>query len=134
MKTNRLLLAMTFMSAFLFGTSLYAQQEVDPTWYNPWPVANDMSAHAAQLQAAEHKSQPKIVSDSPAQQLAQLHAKRVVSRPAQSTGDGHIVTISRRPQSLASTVPSSIPPAENVLTLINPPDQPKAVPASPMER
>ena len=36
MKTNRLLLVMTFMSAILFGTNLYAQQEVDPTWYDPW--------------------------------------------------------------------------------------------------
>ena len=36
MKTNRLLLVMTFMSAILIGTNLYAQQEVDPTWYDPW--------------------------------------------------------------------------------------------------
>ena len=36
MKTNRLLVAMTFTGMMLMGTSLYAQQDTDPSWYNPW--------------------------------------------------------------------------------------------------
>lgn len=33
---NRLLLAMTFTGMMLMGTSLFAQQDTDPSWYNPW--------------------------------------------------------------------------------------------------
>lgn len=62
MKTNRLLMAMTFMSVFLFSASLFAQQEVDPTWYDPWPVANKGAAPLPQPQAAKSKLEPKIVS------------------------------------------------------------------------
>lgn len=36
MKTNRLLVAMTFTGMMLMGTSLFAQQDTDPSWYNPW--------------------------------------------------------------------------------------------------
>jgi hypothetical protein len=36
MKTKRLLLGMAFMGLFLFGANLFAQQETDPSWYDPW--------------------------------------------------------------------------------------------------
>jgi hypothetical protein len=49
MKTNRLLVAMTFTGMMLMGTSLYAQQDVDPSWYNPWdgPAAKSQPAPIA---------------------------------------------------------------------------------------
>ena len=84
MKTNRLLLAMTFISVLLFGTSLYGQQEVDPTWYNPWPAQNKVTAQVVRPQVARRKNQPqnqaKIVSGLTEQHAGKLRVTRVVSR------------------------------------------------------
>ena len=105
MKTNRLLLVMTFMSAILFGTNLCAQQEVDPTWYDPWggPAANNVTSHPAQQHIAGHKNQPKMVSASPEPQIA----KRFVSGASQSQfADGPEVTVAQELQSLTRNVPS----------------------------
>jgi hypothetical protein len=104
-KTNRLLLVMTFMSAILFGTNLYAQQEVDPTWYDPWggPAANNVTSHPAQQHIAGHKNQPKMVSASPEPQIA----KRFVSGASQSQfAAGPEVTAVQALQSLTRNVPS----------------------------
>lgn len=97
MKTNRLLLVMTFMSAILFGTNLYAQQEVDPTWYDPWggPAANNVTSHPAHQHIAGHKNQPKMVSASPEPQIA----KRFVSGASQSQ------FVAQERQSLTGTFP-----------------------------
>ncbi len=84
MKNNRSLLLMTFMSLFLFGTSLYGQQEVDPTWYNPWSVPNKVVAHPSQPQLAKHKNQPKIVSAVPKRQPGKFGTRQFVTRQAQS--------------------------------------------------
>jgi hypothetical protein len=88
MKTNRLLLVITFMSMFLFGASLYGQQEVDPTWYNPWPASSQATAPSSQAQVAKHKnqakSQAKNVSGARTRQTGMLRAKRLVSRRTQS--------------------------------------------------
>ena len=105
MKTNRLLPVMTFMSAILFGTNLYAQQEVDPTWYDPWggPAANNVTSHPAQQHIAGHKNQPKMVSASPEPQIA----KRFVSGASQSQfAAGPEVTAVQALQSLTRNVPS----------------------------
>ena len=104
MKTNRLLLVMTFMSAILIGTNLYAQQEVDPTWYDPWgvPAANNVTSRPAQQHIAGHKNQPKMVSSSPEPQIA----KRFVSGASQSQfADGPEVTVAQELQSTRN-VPS----------------------------
>lgn len=92
MKTNRLLMAMTFMSVLLFGPSLFAQQEVDPTWYNPWAAPNKVSAPAtqppaAQPPAAPSKHQAKMVSGLPKGNSAKVRAKRSVSRRTLSQTD-----------------------------------------------
>ena len=66
MKTNHLLLAMTFASLLLFGTSLFAQQEVDPSWYDPWAAPTLMTSHpAAPSHVARSESHPKLVSGLP---------------------------------------------------------------------
>jgi hypothetical protein len=82
MRIQRSLLVMTLVSVFLFGTSLYGQQEVDPTWYNPWP--NKTTAPSARPQVATHKNHATAVSRSTGRQREKLQAKRVVSRRAQS--------------------------------------------------
>lgn len=75
MKTDRLLLVVTFMSLFLFGTSLYGQQEVDPTWYNPWPEATK-TATAPLSQAVKAKDEPKVVTRSADKQTKVTGAKK----------------------------------------------------------
>jgi hypothetical protein len=87
MKTNRLLLLVTFTGVLMFGTSLYGQQEVDPSWYNPWQAPNN--ATAQQHQVAKHKNQSrnqaKIAATSAEQHAGKLRLKRVVvSRRTQS--------------------------------------------------
>jgi hypothetical protein len=83
MKTVRLLLAMPFMSAFLFSTSLYAQQEIDPTWYNPWAAPNQATSQTAKPPVAKHKSQPKSISGSPKRQSGSFaRSDSPVSQPS----------------------------------------------------
>lgn len=103
MKTNRLLMAMTFMSVLLFGTSLFAQQEVDPTWYDPWPVANKVAAPAPQPQAATSKPQPKIVSGLAKGNSAKVRSKRSVNRRTPSEFDLGVCCQSARSLSIAWT-------------------------------
>jgi len=79
-KTNHLLLVMTFMSVFLFGASLYAQQEVDPTWYDPWPAANKATAPTPQPQVAKSKAQAKVVSSLPNERSRKISSKPSVAR------------------------------------------------------
>jgi hypothetical protein len=85
MKNKRwMLVVMTSMSVFLLGTSLYGQQDVNPTWYSPWSVPSQVVAHPPQPRVAKRKNQPKIVSGLPARQTGKLAAKQLVSRQAQS--------------------------------------------------
>jgi hypothetical protein len=35
----------------------YGQQEVDPTWYNPWAATSKAAAQFTQAKSAEYKSQ-----------------------------------------------------------------------------
>jgi hypothetical protein len=68
MKTERILLGMTFASIFLFTTASYGQQEVNPDWYNPWP---DQAASQAKPSASPvSRTQAK-----PAPVLPQLHSE-----------------------------------------------------------
>jgi hypothetical protein len=86
MKTNRLLVVMTFMSVLFLGTSLYAQQESDPTWYDPWPAADKVNAHISQPQAAiipsqaHSQTQAKMVSSLREAPAAKVRSERSVSR------------------------------------------------------
>lgn len=83
MKTNRLLL-LTFTSLFMLGTSLYGQQEVDPSWFNPWPAPNPATAQTSRPQVAKHeaqtKKQVKTVASLSEHQSGKLHAKRSGNR------------------------------------------------------
>ena len=88
-----LLLAMTSMSVFLFGTSLYGQQDVDPAWYNPWSGPSKLVAHPPRPQVAKGTNQPKSFSGLPAiGELGNLpRSNSSVSKPSHpsSTGLSH---------------------------------------------
>ena len=84
MKTSLLLLAMTLISLFLFAIGLHAQQEVDASWYNPWPDANKAAAHSAQAQRAKQTSQPKMVSSVSKPQAVRTTTDSAASKARQS--------------------------------------------------
>jgi hypothetical protein len=61
MKHNHLLLAMTFVGVLLVGPSLFAQQEVDPTWYDPWGGPTQVASHpVAAPHVAKAENHPKV--------------------------------------------------------------------------
>jgi hypothetical protein len=121
MKINRLLMAATFMSLFLFGPSLFAQQEVDPTWYNPWPEANKATVPASQVatpknrtKAVSRASDPKTVSRaSDSKTVSRASDPKTVSRASDSK------TVSRASQ------PKSVARASDSKTVSRADQQPK---------
>jgi hypothetical protein len=104
MRTNRLLLVMSFAGVVLAGTSLYAQQDADPTWYDPCPEPAKVITPS---QVAQHVNQPKTVAGFE-RQPGEQRAKRLASQQAGSriAGD-HRTTISSQQQSPAANAPSS---------------------------
>lgn len=59
---NRLLVAMTFTGMMLMGTSLYAQQDTDPSWYNPWDGPANTTAKSQPTPAAAKASPMTVTS------------------------------------------------------------------------
>ena len=64
---SRRVLALVALFGAMVTTMLrpaYAQQEVDPTWYNPWVSASTATVQTAQPKATEqaHKAKIKTVS------------------------------------------------------------------------
>lgn len=77
--------------ATLFGAMVtalmlpaYGQQEVDPTWYNPWAATNTVVVHSAQPRVASHRRQGKVKSVSSAPVAEKFHGKRPTTRPKSS--------------------------------------------------
>jgi hypothetical protein len=105
MRTNRLLLVMSFAGVVLAGTSLYAQQDADPTWYDPCPEPAKVTTPS---QVAQHVNQPKTVAGLLERQPGEQRAKRLASQQAGSriAGD-HRTRISSQQQSPAANAPSS---------------------------
>ena len=65
----------------------YGQQEVDPTWYNPWAAPTTAVAHSPQSQAAAHRHQPaprRVSTSQGAQKSRVKHypTEAVLTRPA----------------------------------------------------
>ena len=97
MRTNRLLLAMTFTALFMFGTSLYGQQDVDPTWYNPFP---DAARTDVPSQTAKQANRKQAVAALPDRQLTKLSAKHNTGlQGAARTAEAHATSVSRSPRS-----------------------------------
>jgi hypothetical protein len=74
------------MIAVLFGAMVlpaFGQQEVDPTWYDPWAPPSPAVVQSAKPAAAVHRQQPTVkrVSLIP---TAKVHAKRSTARPRPS--------------------------------------------------
>jgi hypothetical protein len=87
MNTNSLLLALTFMVVLSFATRSYAQQEVDQTWYNPWPEASKVAAQPTSQPVATHMNLPKTTSavlnqhPEKSRAITSVNARRSYNRP-----------------------------------------------------
>ena len=53
------------MAAPIFIQPAYGQQEVNPTWYNPWPDTPKPAAKPATTKIAEHKNAKATHKDHP---------------------------------------------------------------------
>lgn len=62
---NRLLVAITFTGMMLMGTSLFAQQDTDPSWYNPWDGPAATTAKSQPAPAAAKTSSLTVASMAP---------------------------------------------------------------------
>jgi hypothetical protein len=62
--------------AVTFLLPAYGQQEVNPTWYNPWADQNPVVARSAQPQAASHRHQAALKRVSTAQAIRKSHGKQ----------------------------------------------------------
>jgi len=77
---------MLAIMAVLFGAIVttvpraYAQQDVDPTWYDPWAPPAPAVVHTAQPQAASHKQQPKAKQVASSKRAAKVQARSAVAQ------------------------------------------------------
>lgn len=62
----------------------YSQQEVDPTWYDPWAARNTVVLHSSQPQVAIHRHQRMVKSVSSARSARKVRGKRPTSQPRPS--------------------------------------------------
>ena len=81
--------------AMLFGAIVttmllpaYGQQEVDPTWYDPWavntstnPAPHTVAIHSAQAPVAINQHQPSLTSGSLSQGSEKFRAKQSTAAP-----------------------------------------------------
>jgi hypothetical protein len=52
----------------------YGQQEIDPTWYDPWPAATKTAAQPTAAKAADSKNHRKVTAASVQQRKSKLRA------------------------------------------------------------
>jgi hypothetical protein len=73
--------------AMLFGVLLlpaYGQQEVDPTWYNPWAAPTPAVGSSSQPRAAIRRQQRTVKPVSSARGTGKARGKRPTIRPVAS--------------------------------------------------
>ena len=58
----------------------YGQQEIDPTWYDPWPAATKTTAQPRPAKSADLKNHRKVNAASVQQHKSKQHAH--ASHPA----------------------------------------------------
>ena len=101
MKTNRLLMAIPFTSVVMLGTSLYAQQDVDPTWYNPWEGPAKATAQSQPLQFTNYSNQFMTASALSRLQPEKsggknsVAGKQVQPQPVRSTSSGRAAMVKK---------------------------------------
>jgi hypothetical protein len=81
------LLAAMFLPAF--GLPVYAQQEVDPTWYDPWAAQTNVVVQPAKSRTHKQESRQSTTAVPPGQ-----HAQRTRPKPSRGqrqagVGTGH---------------------------------------------
>jgi hypothetical protein len=64
-----------------FPLSAYGQQEVDPTWFDPWTSPTTTAVQPAQPVVQHH---PKVKSVSASKHVAKSGGKRSTNRPKSS--------------------------------------------------
>jgi len=62
----------------------YGQQEVDPTWYDPWAAPNTVVVQSSQPRVAIHRHQRAMRPVSPARLAGKVRGKRLTTRPRSS--------------------------------------------------
>jgi hypothetical protein len=82
-------MAMLFGALFVMLLPVYGQQEIDPTWYDPWVAPNALAGHSSQPQAsgAEHHAKVKPASSVRAAGVrvaGKVRAKKSAIRPHSS--------------------------------------------------
>jgi len=73
--------------AMLFSTFLlpaYGQQEVDPTWYDPWAAPNAVAVHSSQPRVAMHRHQRTVKAVSSGPVVGKVRGKRPATQPKSS--------------------------------------------------
>ena len=75
------LLAVLTVSMLLVPQA-YGQQEVSPTWYDPWPVSNKVAVQPSQPRAAAQKQRQKSISVSQHRPGKKVRVKRPGNRQA----------------------------------------------------
>ncbi len=66
-----------------FSTPVFAQQEVDPTWYNPWAPSTTAVQHEQQVATHRHHA-AKLKNVSSTRRPAKVSEKHSASRPRPS--------------------------------------------------
>ena len=77
--------------AMLFGAMVttlqrpaYGQQEVDPTWYDPWAASNTVVVHSSHPRVAVHRHQRTVRSVSSSPVAGKVRGKQRATQPKAS--------------------------------------------------
>jgi len=68
------------MAGSMLCVPAYSQQEVDPSWYNPWPEPAKEIASSSGPRASNHKIPAKAGSELSQKRTGKLRPKRSVTR------------------------------------------------------
>jgi len=89
-RLRRMLAWMAMLFGMMVATLLpaYGQQEVSPTWYDPWAGPNAAAVHASlhssQPRVAIHRHHRTLRNASAARVAGKVRGKRSATRPSQS--------------------------------------------------
>jgi len=93
---SRVLASMAMLFGAIFTILLlpaYGQQEVDPSWYDPWAAPTAAVVHPGQPPAVAHSSQPSVATHRHQQTVNSvspvLDARKVTVKGSQLDQSGH---------------------------------------------
>ena len=79
-----LALMATLFGAMVTALPAFGQQEVDPTWYNPWAAPSTVVVHSSPSRVAVHRHQGKVKSVSSARVAGKVRGNKTTTRPRSS--------------------------------------------------